>query len=97
MQSQGAYHTDTNTHTHAFQHTEPGAPALAGHCIVGLCGQSLHEWLSSAFLDQVFDDECVFDRQAAPCVDAKDGVVCLRDVDDRHQCEKPPNFVFLGS
>lgn len=39
----------------------------------------------------------MFDRQAAPCVDAKDGVVCLRDVDDRHQCEKPPNVVFLGS
>ena len=49
------------THTH----TEPGALSLAGHCIVGLCGQSLHEWLSSVFLDQVFDDECVFDHQAS--------------------------------
>lgn len=52
------------TWTHTPQHTEPGALSLAGHCIVGLCGQSLHEWLSSVFLDQVFDDECVFDHRA---------------------------------
>lgn len=96
MQSQGAYHTDTNTHTHAFQHTEPGALALAGHCIVGLCGQSLHEWLSSVFLDQVFDGECVFDHQAASRIDAKDGFLFTRAL----QCAryilvwKTPKIVF---
>lgn len=51
---------NTHTRTYTPEHTEPGALSLAGHCIVGLCGQSLHEWLSSVFLNQVFDDECVW-------------------------------------
>lgn len=56
---------NTHTRTYTPEHTEPGALSLAGHCIVGLCGQSLHEWLSSVFLNQVFDDECVFDHRAS--------------------------------
>lgn len=38
-----SYRHKTRTQTHTPQHTEPGALCLAGHCIVGLCGQSLHE------------------------------------------------------